>query len=1603
MSKVARRLLQKVIQTASQPSQLTPIFFFVLEIFSNLQTLSVTIEPLFSFDKTGDDGNSLNTLNQLAYYVHFARILGRFISGNGLSVYATAIGIYLVLFLSLVVYCALKQRQEERIIGRVLSIGFTLHNKVLFYCVHYFLIQSLDVQMNCSSGEENCETAWVVVLIILSFLNFVLAFFKELLLYRPQKTNKDISSANNRFYPLMVLLQKTLVVSLLCFVSNPEAAVISINVILSFISLFLALETFPFHNLVILRINIIFMTLSFGFSLLLIPEIKGSWDYSLFIILAVSSLFVKLSLIRLDYTLKRIFHMESKNPQAAIMLPSLLKEWVREINMMPCRREYNRGTLFLCGFLQGDIQEFSKTDSGKGLERIKAKYYAVILDYFNKLRIKNPKDELLLLAIAQIYAKKLKDIPRTIVTLNYMKTLSPSLAVESVIIQLSEIIRKTNIRNKADQTNLAYENYFEQKEKTIFLKKEIQKEITGHINFWSLIGQKSIDASAVCRKALEIDQLSRQIQKYWQIYFQGNDSTNFEFAVNYGYYLDVVQGLGFEGFNLIKNTYKSLENKAHAKIADDTLDNKAGAILVVSIEPERQGKILNICNSSNSFFEVKKGTMIGMDINSIIPKAFSVKHNESISKVYSRSKLNMSQHPASYVRTLSGQYFKAEVTIQLNSSMDQGLSFVVHLRRVAENESILIVDSNNKVAEFSEDIGKALHLAGKENIIAIETLCPEILKSKINATKTLADLTPRNRLRSEKDWDVRQITKIENEYLKNTETPLPGPFTSHRGLLQSGRDSKNEASLKEEDGRALSPYVKSSYFSFFDTDTNRAGKTGEPGVLRFNIMNNDPVKRKMEFKVVIEEMYLFKGSFYRVFKLQNPQMVAQTIPQLQSPATTVLKTFADCFPEDQEKDEEDTEENTGRKEEDGNFAQLKPGASAGSNEDHSASPSPDTKEMEIKKEKAKLDRIITFHKIENKKNQKAESIASSQFSTKILAKNLISLFRENKINRLTQLTIHTIYLTVFIVILVATIDTISTKASLKGMQNAVSLVDLINKRLYKGVFAWQTGLFIMTFAFGVNSVGGPGGGGGPPGGGPPGGGPPPSSGPGGGGIGFLQPFVKTAVLDAIENNNLLQKEVIQTKERGLIEALYAKSIVMWDPEEHTASYFDSFRANEILAHDNMFIANFAGDATDLKYEPDALSAANNTANSYLIEVEHSIEDVTNYFIRTKEGNVRTLTTIFSVKSIVLLVLFLFICKLFQNILLAYRRLFKYVSKVPQETLQCRINQLEILKHYFEVDNTSIYDSTNKRALEKHFNKDRASMDVKSHNRLRFFSLRQLILYMLKYLLLALLFIVPSIVVFAISYHVFQDSFSNLEEINNKMLISYRLGTQASMILPSFYFYRSFQNLSDYKIRNGSPLDQFYLSVDQLNKANEILLTQVLTPSDDDQYVHDMFTSNICNYVTADFAPPCSDATGGDSGVGLLDVNSKYHLVATEGMSDVLNGQSVGMALDPYSLTLKDSYQTLAQHFLDLFQAAVYSDLSSNSYHVKLNVGVILVSAILIRVFVLTRFKDVDIGIRKTLRVIPYQIIEDQKAFMQYLKREFREELDKHCGGKSSSK
>jgi len=1549
------------------------------------------VEPLFTYEQETD--SSINP-NQLAYYVHIVRILGQIDTKSGFIICVAISALYILALICLLLYCIFVSTSEgevSKILQKRLTLALIAHSRVIFYFIHYFLIVSLENQRTCSDSALDCGHHWTAILIIIVILNFLLAFFKEIFLNKPQKT-KDITSANSSLYPFVSLLQKTIIICLLTLSNNSKYAALTLNIITCLTNLYLLLETFPFYNLLILRISIAFNSVALGLSVLLIPEVCGEAKakYTLFAALAVSSLVLKVSLIRLDWASKSVIRMESKNPLAAIMLPVLLKEWLKELNLLPNRKEYTKSTLLLFGFIKQDAEEFFKKEGNEAIKEIETKFYCEILEYLNRLRESFPTHELLLLTICKIYAKKLQDIARAITVLSYIRTLNLSFAAENAASELAVTIQKVATRNVDRESNQLYEDHFKNNTKAAILKKNIQKIIVEQIAFWKVLADMTINIFQAIKKAQSISVMTRQIQNSWQAHFQGYKMSNFELTVNYGHYLDIVQGLNFDGYTLIKNTYQMKHNRMHAKGGEDD-ESKATAILIVSIEPDKQGKILNICTNANSFFGVRRGQgLIGMNMNSVIPKAFQAKHNELMSKLYSSSNLNMSQHPATYIRTIDGQYFKAEVNVQLNCAMDQGLSFLISVKRLSENESILIVDCNNRVIEYSSDLGENLSLVSSRNYsnIIIGNLCPEFNKLNL-AVQTTGELTtPKHRKyrgNSQHYMQATRFTSQENLISKNFDPMSPG----------REEDTKFLSQRTEDDGGLMSP-LRSVPYSLGEEEfktTTMIQSRWEPRTMRFtNISQNDQrnEKRSFEFMVDIEGVFVCEDTFFRVLKLQTPMKTTERRPQvvIQSVKSVIQDEFADEFPYDYERNEsfeknlqlvytkEDPALTSPRPTV---FVPVKPLFYSQNSQEKQSVVNSGRDSARNNKEHI----VVPLQLSEGKKN-KTESITSSRLTAKVLAKNLTNLFREDRVNRLPKITINIIFLTLIIVILTATIDYVSTKNSLNSMQNAVNLVDLINKRLYKAVYAWQTVLFLLTSSTSSSSSGGGGGGGGWGGG------------PGGSSSGInsgLQDSVETAAEDVIDNNNELQKEVINSDDTAIIEALYEKNIVMYDPEDHSKSVFDSFRANEILAQDNIFIANYEGTVAELKEEPSTLSAANNTANSYLIEVGNSITDVTDYFTRTKKKNVHTLTVIYCLKDLAILMPFLFICKLFQNIVSAYKRLFKFVAKVPQVTLLKRIQQLESLQAFFAAESSLIFDNaTSKSMLNFSFSKGKAT-DTKSHARAKSYRFRELVIYMLKYLFLAFILILPALAVFTYSYKTFEAAFSDLDTINTKMVTSYQLGTQVSMILPSYYFLKNFGDDDTYLIKNISPLEQFYSSIADLNDANEVLVKQVLTSAVDDDYVYNMLNEDICDYVNSDSQSSCTSVTSSNSQIGLLDVNTMYYQSASQAIQDYVDGVTTSESLDPYSLSLKDIYQTLAEHFLDLFKRAIYMNLSDDSYHLTINVLVIVLSTILIRIFVLTKYKEVDIAIRKILRLIPYQIIEDNKIFMHYLKREFKDELN----------
>ena len=94
----------------------------------------------------------------------------------------------------------------------------------------------------------------------------------------------------------------------------------------------------------------------------------------------------------------------------------------------------------------------------------------------------------------------------------------------------------------------------------------------------------------------------------------------------------------------------------------------------------------------------------------------------------------------------------------------------------------------------------------------------------------------------------------------------------------------------------------------------------------------------------------------------------------------------------------------------------------------------------------------------------------------------------------------------------------------------------------------------------------------------------------------------------------------------------------------------------------------------------------------------------------------------------------------------------------------------------------------------------------------------------------------------------------------------------------------------------------------------------------------------------------------------------------------------------FVIYMYDAYDSLSAYFVDKFNALVEKKISESYSVFAVNMTTMLVAMILIRIVVLTRLQDLQITVRRIVRIIPYKIIEENKIMSYYLATEFGQEL-----------
>lgn len=90
--------------------------------------------------------------------------------------------------------------------------------------------------------------------------------------------------------------------------------------------------------------------------------------------------------------------------------------------------------------------------------------------------------------------------------------------------------------------------------------------------------------------------------------------------------------------------------------------------------------------------------------------------------------------------------------------------------------------------------------------------------------------------------------------------------------------------------------------------------------------------------------------------------------------------------------------------------------------------------------------------------------------------------------------------------------------------------------------------------------------------------------------------------------------------------------------------------------------------------------------------------------------------------------------------------------------------------------------------------------------------------------------------------------------------------------------------------------------------------------------------------------------------------------------------------------IEQSYYYLRSYLLKSFETASVNHQATNVELFYIVLTTLLASTLLIQIFTVKKYKKVDHGLKKVLKVVSSQIISTNKKLIFYLKREFPNEI-----------
>jgi len=248
-----------------------------------------------------------------------------------------------------------------------------------------------------------------------------------------------------------------------------------------------------------------------------------------------------------------------------------------------------------------------------------------------------------------------------------------------------------------------------------------------------------------------------------------------------------------------------------------------------------------------------------------------------------------------------------------------------------------------------------------------------------------------------------------------------------------------------------------------------------------------------------------------------------------------------------------------------------------------------------------------------------------------------------------------------------------------------------------------------------------------------------------------------------------------------------------------------------------------------------------------------------------------------------------------------------------------------------------------------------------------------------------------------------NNLQTLDKQKEKIEIAYKVNNQIRMILPAFYYGACTLNTTGYTINYHDPAVETWNSYYGVGNASSTILSAFTEEGGiEDPTIFDMLDGKVCNYVTSTYYTDCMSFSDSNS-IGLLGLFSKYYTISAT-VTEYLNNPTktadfLKGILAPYSVAvgnihfvIYDVCDSLSRYLVKTFNETVEEETSRSLSLFLGIVGTVAISLLVFRIIVLTRLHNLNLALKKTVDLLPYKMIYENKVISYYLTKEMSTEL-----------